>query len=204
VWTERSSPAVPLDPAFGSLLSVSRVTREGTLIGADEFNGPTLWVLDPATARKTSFGEHNSALLAWRSSPPRGLVSAVTNIAAPGAGYLALWDDATGQKTVILPEPAAGADFDPSGARVVAAVIDRGDQQLRLRVMKADGSDATALAGTENARDPLWTDGGVVYHTYLLAGPNEVRIVPPGGGSSRVLYRTNDTIQRTQLIVPAN
>jgi hypothetical protein len=197
-------PAVPLDPAFGSLLSVSRVTREGTLIGADEFNGPTLWAMDPATGRKVSFGEHNSALVAWRSSSPRALVSAVTNIAAPGAGYLALWDDATGQKTVILTEPVAGADFDPTGERVVAAVTDRGDQQLRLRVMKADGSGATTLAGTENARDPLWTDAGIAYHTYVRAGPNEVRIVLPGGGSSRVLYRTNDTIQRTQLIVPAH
>jgi len=142
--------------------------------------------------------------VAWRSSPPRALVSAVTSIAAPGAGDLALWDDATDQKTVILTEPVAGADFDPTGAWIVAAVTDRGDQQLRLRVMQADGSGAATLAGTENARDPLWTDGGIVYHTYVPTGPNELRIVPPGGGSSRVLYRTNDTIQRAQLIVPAH
>lgn len=197
-------PAVPLDPAFGALLSVSRVTPEGTLIGADEFNGPTVWAVDLATGRKVSFGERNSALVAWRSSSPRALVSAVTSVVAPGAGYLALWDDATGKKTVILTEPVAGADFDPTGRRIVAAVTDRADQQLRLRVMNLDGSGATTLAGTENARDPIWTDGGIVYHTYAPAGPNEVTIVPLGGGSPRVLYRTNDTIQRAQLIVPAH
>ena len=189
-------------PSFGSLLSVSWVTPDGVLIGADEFNGPTVWAMDLATGQKVSFGEHNSALWAWRSNRPRALVSALTNIAAPGSGYLALWDSVTGGKTTILSEPVAGADFDPTGTRIVAAITDPTDHQVRLSVMNTDGSGRSVLAGTDNARSPLWTESGIAYTTYVPAGPNEVRIVSPGGGASRTLYTTTSTIQRMQLIAP--
>jgi Tol biopolymer transport system component len=188
--------------SFGSLLSVSRVTTDGVLIGADEFNGPTVWALDLATGQKVSFGEHNSVLWAWRPTRPRGLVSAFSNIAAPGAGSLNLWDGVTGAKTVILPEPVAGADFDPTGTRIVAAITDRADQQIRLNIMNADGSGRRVLAGTDNARSPIWTESGIAYDTYVPEGLNEVRIVSPSGGGSRTLYATTGTIQRMQLIAP--
>jgi len=58
------------------------------------------------------------------------------------------------------------------------------------------------LAGTDNARSPLWTESGIAYDTYVPAGPNEVRIVSPSGGASRTLYTTTGTIQRMQLIAP--
>lgn len=195
-------PAIHPATSFGSLLSVSRVTPDGVLIGADEFNGPTVWAMDLATGQKVSFGEHYSVLWAWRPTKPRGLVSALTNILAPGAGYLALWDDVTGAKTVLFSEPVAGADFDPTGTRIVAAITDPADQQIRLSVMNADGSSRTTLAGTDNARNPLWTEAGIAYDTYVPAGPNEVRIVSPSGGASRTLYTTTGTIQRMQLIAP--
>ena len=194
-------PVQPVVP-FGSSLSVSRVTSDGLLIGADEFNGATVWAVDLATGQKISFGEHNSALWAWRSARPRGLVSALTNIAAPGAGYLSLWDGVTGAKTVLLSEPVAGADFDPTGMRIVAAVTDGADRQIRLAVLDADGSGRRVLAGTDNARLPLWTESGIAYATYVPAGPNEVRIVSPAGGGSRTLYTTMGTIQRMQLVTP--
>ena len=195
-------PAIHPAVSFGSLLSVSRVTSDGVLIGSDEFNGSTVWAMDLVTGQKVSFGEHNSVLWAWRSTKPRGLVSALTNIAAPGAGYLSLWDGVTGAKTVLLSEPVAGTDFDPTGMRIVAAVTDGADRQIRLALMDADGSGRRVLAGTDNARSPLWTDSGIAYATFVPAGPNEVRIVSPDGGSSRTLYTTMGAIQRMQLVTP--
>jgi hypothetical protein len=103
---------------------------------------------------------------------------------------------------VILPEPVAGADFDPTGTRIVAAITDRADQQIRLNIMNADGSGRRVLAGTDNARSPIWTESGIAYDTYVPEGLNEVRIVSPSGGGSRTLYATTGTIQRMQLIAP--
>ena len=84
---ERPARHLPqIHPAawFGSFVAVSRVTTDGVLIGSDEFNGSTVWAMDLATGQEVSFGERNSTLWAWRSTKPRGLVSAFTNIAAPG------------------------------------------------------------------------------------------------------------------------
>ena len=127
-------------------------------------------------------------------------MSALTNIAAPGSGYLALWDGVTSTKTILFSQPVAGADFDPTGTRIVAAVTDQADQLIRLAVMNADGSGRTVFPGTDNARSPLWTTSGIAYETFVPAGPNEVRIVPPSGGASRTLYTTTGTIQRIQLV----
>ena len=193
-------PQIHPAASFGSFVAVSRVTTDGVLIGSDEFNGSTVWAMDLATGQEVSFGERNSTLWAWRSTKPRGLVSAFTNIAAPGAGYLSLWDGVTSAKTIIFSQPVAGADFDPTGTRIVAAVADQADQQIRLAVMNADGSARTTLAGTDNARSPLWTTSGIAYDTFVPAGPNEVRIVSPSGGDSRTLYTTTGTIQRIQLV----
>jgi hypothetical protein len=195
-------PSIKTAAPFGSLLSVSRVTPDGVLIGADEFNGPTVWAIDLAMGQKVSFGEHYSYLWAWRSTRPRALVSAFTNIAAPGAGYVALWDSVTGAKTTILREPIGGADFDPTGTRIVVAITDAADKQSGLLVMSADGSGRTKLAGSEYARWPLWTEGGIAYATYAPVGPNEVRIVAPSGGATRTLYASTGTIQRMQLVAP--
>jgi hypothetical protein len=186
---------------FGSLSSVGFETADGTLVGADEFNGPTAWVRDLATGRERSFGAHYSLVESWRSIRPRALVSVLTRIAAPGAGYLALWDDVDGSPTTILSKPVNGADFEPGGLRIVAAAPFTADGSRHLAILNADGSLASLLAGTEHARKPVWRRSGIVYTTYQEGGPNELRIVSPAGGSSRTLFSSSVAID-ARLVTP--
>lgn len=176
--------------AFGSLTSISAVTPDGVLIGADEFNGPTPWVQDLATGRTRSFGGHNANVLAWRATRPRALVGVTTNFVAPGEGYLALWDDLDGSVKRLYERPVAGADFDPTGTRVVIATDGRAsDRRLRLTVMDATGASARALGGTEDARSPRWLAQGILYFTYREQEDRmDLRLIAPSDGSARVLY----------------
>lgn len=194
-------PSVRGPAPRGAYSSVWRETGEGLIIGADEFNGPTPWVRDPATGRERSFGVHNSSVTSWRPSRPRALVAVRTNI-APGTGYLAVWDDLDGNVTTILSRIVGGADFEPGGSRVVAAasfVADSGPSQLAI--LSGDGRSLSVLGGTEDGRAPMWLRTGIVYRTLSGNLPNELRVVSPSGGASRTLF-TSAAVMNARPISP--
>lgn len=194
----------PANPSDGSLSTVSRVTADGVVIGAQQFNGPVPWVRDLATGRERSFGVRNADVSAWRSTRPRALVRATTNIGAPGEGYVALWDDVDGTVTKIFDRPVRGADFDPRGTRIVMSVQLAPSDPIRLVVMDANGGNRKSLEGTEDAHSVRWLDVGVVYPVERATptGPTDVRLVAPEGGASRRLYVADGRVSRIRVVAP--
>lgn len=189
----------------GTVSGVTSVTKDNVLLGTEQLNGSKPFVLDLGSGRERSFETWNSTLWSWRSARPRGLVGALTNIAAPGAGYLALWDDVDGTVKRILSTPVGGADFDPAGKGVVAAARLAPDAPSRLVVMGVDGANAMQIDGTDGARDPIWLDLGIVYVVYFgstAPAPSEARVVAPTGGASRTLYTTSGQITRGRVVGP--
>lgn len=189
--------ARPPTTAFGSLSSVRFETRDGVLAGADEFNGPTAFLRDLATGRERSFGAHYSNVEAWRAVRPRALVSVYTRIDAPGAGYLALWDDVDGSAETILNRPVSGADFDPAGVRIVAAAISEGTSRLVL----LPGPLAKVIPDSEGASWPRWTATGIVYTVNRPTG-SELRIYSFTDGSTTVLLRSAGQMSSAKIVSP--
>jgi hypothetical protein len=187
---------------FGATSSISAITPDGVLVGADEFNGSTPWIRELATGRDRSLEIHDAQVLAWRASRPRGLVGVTTARLAPGGGYVALWDDIDGSLRRILERPAAGADFDSSGERVViASDAFASDGRLRLAVTDATGAHARILTGTEDARAPRWLAQGILYLTFRDQPDHmELRLVAPSGGPPTVVYSVDGRLSGMRIV----
>lgn len=134
---------------------------------------------------------------AWRPQRPRALLSFR---GVESGQRLYLWDDlaatpAPSPSASPAPTPSPlvrdvftlGADWDPTGARIVAALSSGGAASLVL--MDANGRDRKTLEGTQGASRPFWLRAGIVYLYGTGERASEVRIVAPDGTSApRALF----------------
>jgi hypothetical protein len=190
--------------AAGVASLVRRETADLMLLGADQDAGMTAWARDLVTGRERSFGQ-DSSIVAWRGTQPRALVAVRPSKPPPNAGYLALWDDATGTTTRILEGGIGGADFEPSGRRAAAAVSSGADDPAHLVIV--DGGTRTELAGTADASWVRWLDSRILYtvrpprtDARAPAVTSELRIVAASGGPSRRLFATTDYLGVPQVV----
>lgn len=192
-------------PVQRPLFSVpQRHVVDDTLFWGRAYEGASLEALRPS-GEERSFGEC-AFFQSWRPDAPRVLV--VTGLCGTGArgGDLYLWDEASGSKIKLIDraaELAVGADWDPEGKRIVAAVRAGagGDAPAALVTTDARGDDRKTLVGTEHSGPPLWLRAGIAY-AYAQADasgfgtkpPYEVRIVQPDGSGLRILFSASDPI----------
>ncbi|GAC1701611.1 MAG: hypothetical protein NVS9B6_16760 [Candidatus Limnocylindrales bacterium] len=167
-------------------------------------------VFDLQTGRDRAFDDETAAaILAWRPTRPRALVKVGGGTGFAG-GALALWDDLASSSRVLIPaQPgspsgALGADWDPAGTRIVAAVTERSAtaETSSLLTLDATGGARAAIAGTDGARAVLWLRAGIVYARQTGAGGTDLVLVSPSGGTGTVLYSDTGPIGRLTFITP--
>jgi hypothetical protein len=208
-------PALPA--GMPPLVSIPlRVTDEGLLIWGRAYEGSSLEVTELATGRQHMRLEC-AALLSWRPTRPRALVDAPACGTGSG-GRALLWDEVSGeQKQLVDPsrERGAGADWDPTGTRIVLSTrATTRDDPFRLVVSDAQGEGRRTVGGSEHARMPLWLRAGIAYVWAMpepddptlpfarLRPPYELRVISPDGGTPRTLYRSNDPIVALRFVSP--
>jgi hypothetical protein len=176
-----------------------RVTADGLLFWS-AFAGEkgTLKVRDLASASDRAFvtDEPCLAIVAWRSAAP-GAIIRYGGCQSP-TSKLALWDVRTGAQTVIVDRPAIAhdADWEPTGARIAAAVTDTRTSATEL--VMVTGRDLTPVHGTMGAVGVRWLPAGIAYTTLpndtatptpeCVFGFSEVRFLPAAAGPSKSLY----------------
>jgi hypothetical protein len=184
---------------------VRRETADLMLLGVDQDHVMTAWARDLVTGRERSFAA-DSSIVAWRATQPRGLVVVGRSIPPPNAGYLALWDDASGTATRILEGGGVGdADFEPGGRRVAVSVTFGPSDPSHLVVV--DGGARAELPGTADAGWVRWLDSRILYtvrppriDSRAPAVRSELRIVAASGGPSRVLFGTLDYLGVPEVV----
>jgi hypothetical protein len=177
-----------------------RVTPENILVWGRAYEGATLEVLDLASRRQRSYQGGVGDLTAWRTTQPRALIQHCSNTGCRG---LVEWDDETGATRRVLADDVQvwGADREPGGTRIVVARR-TADWGLDL----VDGAVVTRIGGTSNAQWPRWVSAGIAYlwgasEAGIGISPlTELRIVPPTGGTPRVLYRSSSPEHNLFLI----
>ena len=145
----------------------------------------------------TLTGSRSSAFVqAWRSQRPRALVS----FGGPAGGpQLYVWDDAAPPATlapIVRDGTVAGADWDPTGTRIVAA-LSLANSPSQLFLIDVNGQNRTAVTGATGASNPYWLRAGIVYlYATSLARPTEVRLAPATGTTPpKTLYSGTDLIR---------
>jgi hypothetical protein len=174
------------------LISVPRmVTKQNILLWGRAYEGASVEVLDFAIGRKRTYDGGVGDVAAWRDTQPRALIEGCSNTGCRG---LVLWNDETGAKQQVLGDDVQvqGADYAPSGGRIVVARLSNG---WGLDIV--DGTSVVRIAGSANAQWPRWVDANIAY----LWGPadnaigiivTEVRtIAATGGAAPRTLYRSS-------------
>jgi hypothetical protein len=166
------------------------MVTQSVLVWGRAYEGASVEVLDLATGRKRTYDGGVGDVAAWRDAQPRALIQGCTNTGCRG---LFLWNDETGAKQQVLGDDVQvqGADFAPSGGRIVVA---RRTTEWGLDLI--DGPSVTRIAGSANAQWPHWVDNNIAY----VWGPadssigvivNEVRaIAATGGAAPRTLYKS--------------
>ena len=180
-------------PPFNHLFSVPRrITPENILIWGRAYEGASIEVLDLASGRRRSYDGRPGGvgdLLAWRSAQPRALIQ---HCMIGGCRGLVEWNDESGATGRVFSDDVEvrGADREPGGARIVVARYGA-DWGLDL----VEGVSVARIPGTGNAQWPRWLDAGIAYlwgaqdQGMGVTPLTELRIIPPAGGSPRVLYR---------------
>lgn len=174
-------------------ISVPRiVTKQNILVWARAYEGGSVEVLDLGTGRQRTYEGGVADVAAWRDAQARALVQHCSNTGCRG---LVLWNDETGAKQQLLIDDVQvhGADFAPTGSRIVVA---RRSTEWGLDLI--DGSSVARIAQSTNAQWPRWVDAGSIAY---LWGPtdngigviaSEVRTIAAGGGAApRTLYRAS-------------
>ena len=191
-------------PPFNHLFSVPRrITPENILIWGRAYEGATIEVLDLASGRRRTYENGLGGvgdLVAWRSTQPRALIQ---HCMIGGCRGLVEWNDETGATRRVFSDDVdvRGADREPGGARIAVA---RRSEDWGLDLV--EGSSATRISGTANAQWPRWLDAGIAYlwgtqdQGVGITPLTEVRIIPPTGGTPRVLYRASSSEQNLFLI----
>ena len=152
-------------------------------------------------APRTLTGASPSAFVeSWRPQRPRALVGFSGGAAAL---QLYVWDDlaAPVDRSPIVRRFYGGADWDPAGTRVVAAMPADPNSPSELVTMDASGQNQTTLSGTSGASSPYWLRAGIVYlYANSLSRPTEVRLAQPTGTlAPRILFVDTDIIRLTYV-----
>jgi len=142
--------------------------------------------------------------------------SVATAPASPGGAatfsYSLQTVPAAGGPTTAVPGGESGfsADYDPTGTRIVFAVVSSGQDSGPLTVMGVDGTNRVAL-GPAGAL-PAWSPDGttIAYATVTDKAPApggadvaQIATVPASGGTGTVLGVTRPTAARTVAEYPA-
>ena len=199
--TGRARLTEPLPPgaaAFGQHYSFAmpqRVTSDGLLFWiAWSGDRDALRVRDLASGADRAFIAQVDCprVAAVRSAAPAALVR--DDGCQSPSRRLVLWDVRTGAETVLVAGPVVyDADWDPAGARIVAAIVSDLASSVSQLVM-IDGRDRTPIRDTERAVSVRWLSGGIVYGTLAtpssadcVFGVSDIRFIP-NGGAARTIY----------------
>jgi hypothetical protein len=124
---------------------------------------------------------------------------------------LTLWDDISGAKRVLLgpdlpgsPTGVYGADFDPTGNRIVVSAYSKiGEiEGSALNLFDLNGASRTVLAGSEGAQQVLWFRAGIVYTRRTSSGGTEIMLIQPTGGTPVILYSDPGQIGKLTFVSP--
>ena len=187
---------------LGGALLPALDTAEGVLLYTEEFNGSQLFAFDRRSGRTTALGaraELQSRLGGWRSTAPRVVAQAITNIAGPGSGGIVLWDDVSGKTTTLTSGTVAAPSFDPTGRRIVYGAYDTTRTAWHLEIIATDGTGRTALPDTENARGAVWTAEGIYFST-AQDSPHDLRVIDPAAQTARTLFHTDDILASHRML----
>jgi len=196
----------------GSTIALQGLTPDGTgLVWSFVRAGGSANVLDLGSGTDRAFDDTTAgSVVAWRTTRPRALV-AVGGGAAQPPGTLALWDDIAGTKKVLLgpdvagsPDGVYGADFDPTGTRIVIAAYSRigAFEGSALNLIDPAGGGRTIIAGSEGAQQVLWFRAGIVFTRRSATGGTDVLIIQPSGGTAVTLYSDPGQIGKLTFVSP--
>jgi WD40 repeat protein len=173
--------------------------------------GGTVTVLDLQSGTERAFEDTVAASLeAWRTSRPRALVaSGASGLQAPTT--LTLWDDVSGAKRILLgpdlpgsPTGVYGADFDPTGTRIVVVAYSRiGEiEGSALNLIDLNGLNRTVIAGSEGAQQVLWFRAGIAFARRSATGGTDLMIIQPAGGVPVTLVSAAGSLGRIAFVSP--
>jgi dipeptidyl aminopeptidase/acylaminoacyl peptidase len=194
------------------------VTEDGVLFWLQAFSGTegsSLEALDLASGRERTVGPC-LAVRSWRPTEPAALLQTSTcGVIGPPRNFdLLLWNGATGATTPLTDRTkqfSEGADWDPTGSRIVASLRAADGADLGLVTMDPGGAARATVPGSENGREPLWLRSGIAYvwsnidrrvPEPLFRSPYEVRLIDPARGAPRTLYRSDDEILGIRFVKP--
>ncbi len=196
----------------GTGISLHRLTPDGDgLVFEYVRAGGSTDVLDLVTGTTRTFNDHEgSGEASWRIPRPRALVITGVCCAGPpgGNGTLWLWDDISGSRELILgpagtPRVAVdGADWDPSGTRIVASVYDRSQgtrSDSSLVTVDPKSGASTPIAETANGHVLRWVSDGIVFVRMTAQGGTEV-LVAPAAGRPQLVYSDPRVLGRVTLV----
>jgi hypothetical protein len=159
--------------------------------------GGAVEVLDLVSGQNRSFDETTTAsLLSWRRAQPRALVMVGGCCAGRPGGSLAVWNDATGSREILIgaestpPTRVLSASWEPRGARFAAAIIESPtiDYFGTISIFDSDGRRLAALAGTDGTQQVFWLPMGIVFMRPRDTGGTEIMIVPESGGQPSRIF----------------
>ena len=173
--------------------------------------GGSAAVYELATGADRVFDDTTAAtVVAWRVARPRALVTVGGGAGLP-PGALVLWDDVSGTKKTLLsrdlagsPDGVYGADFDPSGTRIVIAAYARigGIEGSALNTIDLNGGNRTVIAGSEGAEQVLWFRAGIVFTRRAASGGTDVLLIPPSGGRPVTLFSDPGQVGKLAFVSP--
>jgi len=193
-----------------------RLTSDGRwLIWTRSQAGGSTDVLDLTTSENKSFDiTGTSGEIAWRTARPRALVMSGGCCAGRAGGQLILWDDISGESREIIGTNAAplvfagGADWDPAGMRIAAAVFERTmldrsvvDGPLFIALFDPTGTLKSKVAGSEGFSVVAWLVAGILVRRSTPGVFTEFVLMSAAGADPRVLYRTTAPTVRLVAIV---
>ncbi len=148
-------------------------------------------------------GERPSALVeSWRAQRPRALVA----FGGPAGGpRVYVWDDVAPPPSPapLLQAETFGADWDPTGTRIVVAMAPNPNLASRLVTMDANAQNQSTISGTDGASSPYWLRAGIVYlYATSFARPSEVRLAQPTGTAAPKTLLGDTNIIRLVYVVP--
>lgn len=216
IWRIRSDGTQPTPirkpegTAAGVLLQ--GLTPDGSgLVWSYVRAGGSAAVFDLVTGTDRVFDDTTAAnIVAWRVARPRALVTVGGGAGQP-PGALVLWDDVSGTKKTLLlrdlpgsPDGVYGADFDPTGTRIVIAAFSRiGDiEGSALNLTDLNGSTRTVITGSEGAQQVLWFRAGIVFTRRTATGGTDILLVQPTGGTPVLLYAAPGEIGKLAFVSP--
>ena len=131
--------------------------------------------------------------------------------AAQPPGTLTPWDDIAGTKKTLLgpgiagsPDGVYGADFDPTGTRIVIAAYARigGIKGSALNLIDLNGGNRTVISGSEGAQQVLWFRAGIVFTRKSASAGTDVLLIQPAGGTPVTLYSAPGEIGKLTFVSP--